>query len=517
MQIILSIMVNGFYGLMLFSTAALCLMNEALAEELFSKAPWYQGSVEEGFAQAKKQNKDVFIYWGAVWCPPCNEIKTEIFSHEGFAGLMRDKIAIYLDGDSSEAQDYGETFKASGYPTLLLLTHDRKELFRIDHATNFQEFSQALVGASSSKLPIEQRINQALSGNPSKEDWMSLAFFSWGDTGALPQEDFSKVKTLDALVKACKPLDDLACTKLRMQLLAEVAREPKVELATEAFKKDMHKFLLSQWRELGAIRAHRSQLLYESDSIVAFIDAKATLQSRLVRQWLEAAQRLANDKQQSVDVRLWANYPFLKLEKLSAASAKGYKPSKAIKQRIEQAVDKALLELQSKYERHAVVSGAAYLLRLVEDHERAEKILLAELESTDTPWYYQSSLASLEADRNNEAAALNWAKKAKDSAVGHATKIQWTVAYLSRLAKAKVFAKGEFEAVVRDYYALATRDNDGFLGRNKYRANSVAKVLKELNGGAFAKAVARKNESSCEKLSGENRSSCREHFQSLRL
>ena len=30
------------------------------------------------FDQAKAANKPVFLYWGAVWCPPCNQIKAMV-------------------------------------------------------------------------------------------------------------------------------------------------------------------------------------------------------------------------------------------------------------------------------------------------------------------------------------------------------------------------------------------------------------------------------------------------------
>lgn len=35
---------------------------------------WFEGSVEGAFATAKTQDKPIFLYWGAVWCPPCHEL-----------------------------------------------------------------------------------------------------------------------------------------------------------------------------------------------------------------------------------------------------------------------------------------------------------------------------------------------------------------------------------------------------------------------------------------------------------
>ena len=41
---------------------------------------WYSGSVESAFAAARAQNKPVFLYWGAKWCPPCHELQATVFS-----------------------------------------------------------------------------------------------------------------------------------------------------------------------------------------------------------------------------------------------------------------------------------------------------------------------------------------------------------------------------------------------------------------------------------------------------
>ena len=39
------------------------------AEAEVSGIPWFQGSVEDAFARAKAEEKPLFFYWGAQWCP----------------------------------------------------------------------------------------------------------------------------------------------------------------------------------------------------------------------------------------------------------------------------------------------------------------------------------------------------------------------------------------------------------------------------------------------------------------
>ena len=56
--------------------------------------------VEAIFAQARKSNKPVFLYWGAVWCPPCNQIKATVFTRPDFAERSKSFLAVYIDGDT---------------------------------------------------------------------------------------------------------------------------------------------------------------------------------------------------------------------------------------------------------------------------------------------------------------------------------------------------------------------------------------------------------------------------------
>ena len=63
------------------------------------------------FAQAKAANKPVFLYWGAVWCPPCNQIKATVFNRQDFIERSKLLVPVYLDGDTPGAQKLGAQFK----------------------------------------------------------------------------------------------------------------------------------------------------------------------------------------------------------------------------------------------------------------------------------------------------------------------------------------------------------------------------------------------------------------------
>src|SRR5206468_4303469 len=85
---------------------------------------WQSGDVDAVFAAAKADRKPVFLYWGAKWCPPCNQVKATIFDRQDFIERSRHFAPVYVDGDSPSAQRLGSRFKVSGYQSVVLFTLD---------------------------------------------------------------------------------------------------------------------------------------------------------------------------------------------------------------------------------------------------------------------------------------------------------------------------------------------------------------------------------------------------------
>ena len=61
--------------------------------------------------RARAENKPVFVYWGAKWCPPCNQVKATLFNRQDFIERSRAFVPVYVDGDSPGAQKLGARFQ----------------------------------------------------------------------------------------------------------------------------------------------------------------------------------------------------------------------------------------------------------------------------------------------------------------------------------------------------------------------------------------------------------------------
>jgi len=117
---------------------------------LLASAAFYQATAAEGEwltdlakakEKAKAENKLVLMdFTGSDWCPPCKALFKNVLSSAEFVEYAKTNLVLVeLDFPTSKKQsaelkkanaELAEKFKVDGYPTIILLDSNGKELRR---------------------------------------------------------------------------------------------------------------------------------------------------------------------------------------------------------------------------------------------------------------------------------------------------------------------------------------------------------------------------------------------------
>ena len=395
---------------------------------------WRKGDVDAAFAEAKAGNKPVFMYWGAIWCPPCNQVKATIFNRQDFVERSRFFVPVYIDGDSPHAQKEGARFKVSGYPTMILFKPDGTEITRLPGEVDADQYMRVLAMGMNGARPVKATLAAALSSDRSAgaklapEDWRMLSYYSWisDEQQLMPKKDVAM--TLARLAKACPADQAETATRLELQALAIAADAKGARPRIDQRAADRVIAVLADAR---LARENFDTFAYYAGSIAAYLTpAQSAERARLIATWNVALDRFIADTRLATADRLVAVNAKIELARLG--TPKGTLPE-ALLATVREQVARANQEATDVYARQAVISAAAEVLAEAGLLDLSDALLTKELERSHSPYYFMLGLAANARKRGDKAGALDWAEKAYAGANGPATRLQWGVGYVKNL------------------------------------------------------------------------------------
>jgi thioredoxin-related protein len=448
--------------------------------------------VDGAFAQARQDDRPVFVFWTAAWCPPCSQVKSTIFTRADFIEKSRSFVPVYVDGDTPNGQTLGRRFRVTGYPTMVLLRPDGSEITRLAGSVAPAKYMQALNRGIAGGASAREALAAALAGQPlPADDWRLLAYYSWeGDDDQLVKPD-AAATTMQKLAQSCPASERESASRLTLLAIAAAAEaSEKSKKAAPLSRADALASLQSILARPELVREHYDLIAQYAEPLVTFTTAaKSTERKQLVESMNATLDRLAQDSTMPNAARVWVVAAKVDVARIDNKS--GPLPEALLAQVREQAAwaDRSTPDIE---ERQSVITAAGSMLADAGLLDESDALLTAELTRSHSPYYYMLGLAANARKRKTpegNVAAIDWARQAYEASKGPATRLQWGGAYVNALIEFAPKDAARIETVSAGIIDEAAQMPDGFSGRSRRSLERLSDRLRKWNGSYRNDAV----------------------------
>ncbi len=241
------------------------------------------GFIEDDYdlalSKAKKENKKLFIDFGARWCPPCIRLEHETFVSTLFQKAAKPYILLRIDVDKDQNQSLNEKYSVKAYPTLIVTNSDGVELDRIlDYlppealATKLKELNK-----NTKLLTKEELVQRAQEGD--KAAAASL--------GQMSFKALQYKECLDWFEKSKqRPIEYYMCS---VGLSEDLKDQEKIVTLQKAIQSFPDSFYSIDWR-LQLVELLQGAKIGNEKELSSAIDQTKSL----IQKWLQEPERLNN-------------------------------------------------------------------------------------------------------------------------------------------------------------------------------------------------------------------------------
>jgi len=443
--------------------------------------------VDAAFALAMAETKPVFVYWGAKWCPPCNQVKATLFNRQDFIERSRAFVPVYVDGDSPGAQKLGARFKVSGYPTMVLFNPQGTELTRLPGEVDAQRYTEVLTLGMNAQRPVKDVLALVKAGGAglTVNDWRLLAFYSWDtdEKQVVPKDEVPAL--MKQLAAACPADQTEVVTRLQLKALAAVDEKAVAQPDAAAQAR-----LVALLADAPAARAHMDVLTNYATDITRALSAKSTPQrAELLAAFEVALRRFEADTTLSRADRLTALAARVDLARMDAPKGAAVALPDTLVAEARAHAERADREITDGYERQAVIASVAHLLTDVGLVAESDSLLKSSLAKSHSPYYLMLGLASNAKKRGDKTDALHWYEESFDKSEGPATRLQWGSGYVNALVDLSPQDEARIEKAAQQLLVEAATMPDAFYERSGRSLQRVGTKLQGWNKGGTHAAV----------------------------
>ena len=449
---------------------------------------WFDGSVEEAFALSKAENKPLFLYWGAVWCPPCVEIRSTVFKSQRFIAMTRLFVPVYLDGDTERAQDWGDRFGTQVYPTMIVFNPQGEEVTRLNAGIDISAYNDVLETSLERMRPIRELARTAMAAPNalSEAEYQQLAYYSWYDDKALP--DNAPPDFFLRLSDAAASKNPRAAARLYLQYAAVAGGEGQhVDPDRITAILSTPELLFAAWDYLTG----PEQILPALAGDQARLDELKPL-------WADTMRQQRTDERLTIKNRLYGWRPWLVFH-FEGDPEKSRPLPEDVVEAIRADGAAATASVAGTHARQSVINALSNVYMLAGMTADARALLTAEIEKSGTPYYFMGSLAYLEEQSGSPSVAMDWWQRAYEAAEGPATRIRWWTRYVEALTRLEPGATAKILDVALYPFDPSQGMETLLSGANFRNLERASAALRQWDGayhsaqsalGAFRKAIA---------------------------
>jgi thioredoxin-related protein len=459
------------------------------------------------FKQASTEKKPVLLYWGAKWCPPCNQLKATLFNRADFIGQAKGVLPVLIDGDLPGAQKLGTRFKVRGYPTLILFSPQGAEISRLPGEADAAQVVKLLQLGLAGGRPVAQVLRDARAGKALKpSEWQLLGYYSW----ETDQDQLVKESERAALMRQLAQAPGVPAevrTRLLLKGLA-AAGDKAAPLTSEQLST-----VMAVLTQSAAARAHADVLSNQAVELVRALqpqpgEARERVRTQLDGQLASLQSSTALSRADRVGALL-ARVELARMdEPKTALQPKMPAPLLTEVRGLANSVER---DIKDAYERQSVVYSTAHLLGQAGLWADSDALLKRNLSKSHSPYYLMSMLGSNARKNGRNAEALDWYAQSFSTSKGPATRLQWGAGYFRQLVELAPQDSTRIEQVAAQLISEAAQDKGSFHERSARSLQRVADALLPWASGANAPVLGRLQQQLdgvCKNLNGPERASC---------
>ena len=454
---------------------SLLFLGTSLRAENRNGIQWFEGSVDQAFKTAPEQEKPVFLYWGAAWCPPCNQLKASLFKDPGFISKTRLFIPVYLDGDTEQAQAQGEKFNVLGYPTLIVFDSRGREITRIPGGMDLARYTDILDLALNDIQPVKQLVDKIMEQNyqPGDKELQLLAFYSWQQDAGQATADLDKLMLYRKLSELTPEHMAEENSRFNAQYLLELAKleEP---LGIEASLEGMKRLARILDNPVNT-RSNLEFVVYDGkDVITRLTENSLSARKHMTDKMAASLDRLADSGNLGPTERLLLHRGTVETFKLREQPL----PT-SLKHQIQADIADALSAANDDYQWISLTSDGYSLLHESGQDKAAKELLTQALERDSNAHYWMLILAGMAKDEERKADAVNLYRQAYEMSQGLATRLQWSSYYMDGLTRLQPQEIKQIEQLSNEIVLALQQQKAPFHGRNIRAVNRINKSLTE--------------------------------------